>query len=126
MILPIFLLACGMRWGRRDRSSLGVSSRSMMMAFGRTLSPREGLSTHSRPMVETTLIEACSLGKCYRVYNRPLDHLKEVLSLGRKCFSQEFWALRDVSLCIRQGEAWGIIGENGAGKSTLLKLLCGV
>lgn len=37
--------------------------------------------------------------------------------------SEEFWALRDVSLEIQQGEAIGIIGRNGAGKSTFLKLL---
>ena len=72
------------------------------------------------------LIEAHGLGKSYRLYQRHLDRLKEVLWLGRRRFSQEFWALRDVSLQVYRGDAWGIVGENGAGKSTLLKLLCGV
>ena len=34
-----------------------------------------------------------------------------------------FWALKDVSLAVRKGETFGIIGANGAGKSTILRIL---
>ncbi len=76
--------------------------------------------------VPPLLIEARELGKSYRLYPRHLDRLKEVVWLGRRRFSQEFWALRHVSWQVCRGDAWGIVGQNGAGKSTLLKLLCGV
>jgi lipopolysaccharide transport system ATP-binding protein len=38
----------------------------------------------------------------------------------------DFWALKDVSLEVRKGEALGIVGHNGAGKSTMLKHLAGI
>ncbi|HZU99568.1 MAG TPA: ABC transporter ATP-binding protein [Planctomycetota bacterium] len=70
-------------------------------------------------------VKARKLGKKYRLYDRPGDRLRELLSFGRASYHHAFWALQDFDLEVRQGECIGVVGANGAGKSTLLKLLAG-
>lgn len=66
-----------------------------------------------------------SVGKCYHIYDRPSDRLKQMLSFGRHRYYREFWAVHNVSFSIGRGETVGIIGRNGSGKSTLLQMICG-
>ncbi len=70
-------------------------------------------------------IEAQQLGKCYTLFERPADRLKQLLWGRWRTYGREFWALRDVNLAVRPGEVVGLVGRNGAGKSTLLQLVCG-
>ena len=71
-------------------------------------------------------ISVKNLTKLYKLYNKPIDRLKEALSPFRRKYHRNFTALNDISFDIKKGETIGIIGKNGSGKSTLLKLLTGV
>jgi ABC-type polysaccharide/polyol phosphate transport system ATPase subunit len=68
-------------------------------------------------------IEFERVSKSYPVYGSPKDRLKELLTLNRKSFHTDFWALREVSFSIGRGETFCVIGENGSGKSTLLQIV---
>lgn len=66
------------------------------------------------------------LNKMYKLYDKPMDRLKESLGLSRKKKYREHYALQDVSFDVPKGEMVGIIGTNGSGKSTILKIITGV
>lgn len=73
-----------------------------------------------------TVIKVENLSKVYKLYNKPIDRLKESLNPFKKKYHHDFYALKDINFEIKKGEAVGIIGKNGSGKSTLLKILTGV
>ena len=68
-------------------------------------------------------VEAVS--KQYRIYDRPVDRLKESLTRGRWRTHREFWALSNITFEVEAGTTAGIIGPNGSGKSTLLQIVTG-
>jgi ABC-type polysaccharide/polyol phosphate transport system ATPase subunit len=74
-------------------------------------------------MSNKVAIELKNIGKKYNVTHQEPFLVK--IALSRKP-RRDFWALRNVSLTINQGDRVGIIGSNGAGKTTLLKIIAGI
>ena len=107
----------------------GYTAHDLSSSNGRTLDKFEKQGTHTAEFA----ICVQNISKCYQIYNRPEDRLKQSVYprlqrfFGKKIkqYSNEFWALKDVSFTVKKGETVGIIGRNGSGKSTLLQIICG-
>lgn len=74
----------------------------------------------------TYVIQCENVSKRYSLYQKRSDRLRETLSVRKKVYHTDFYALNDITFHVSKGECVGIIGKNGSGKSTLLKLLTGV
>jgi ABC-type polysaccharide/polyol phosphate transport system ATPase subunit len=70
-------------------------------------------------------ISVSAVSKMYRVYEKPMHRLKQIVWPSKSTSAHDFWALRDVTFDVRKGETVGIVGRNGSGKSTLLQIICG-
>ena len=77
-------------------------------------------------MAKDIAISVNDVSKMYKLYDNPMDRLKESLGLSRKKKYKEHYALNHVSFQVHKGETVGIIGTNGSGKSTILKIITGV
>jgi ABC-2 type transport system ATP-binding protein len=72
-------------------------------------------------------VDVRNVSKRFRLAHGQYNTVKErLIHGGRRKSTEDFWALRNVSLTIREGETVGILGRNGSGKSTMLKCICGV
>ena len=74
------------------------------------------------------VLKVDKVGMRFNLMEKKVDNFKEffIKLLKNEIRYQEFWALKDISFKLKEGDRLGILGLNGAGKSTLLKIIAGV
>ena len=71
-------------------------------------------------------IQVNHISKVFKMYDSPMDKMKEAFSISGKIRHIDFYAITDLSFHVKKGEILGIMGRNGSGKSTLLKMITGI
>ena len=79
-------------------------------------------------MKDDIMVSVDKVSMRFNLGQEKIDSLKEyvIKFLKNQLLFKEFWALNDISLEVKKGEVFGIVGYNGSGKSTLLKIIAGV
>ena len=76
--------------------------------------------------MDDKIIEVKDVRKVYPLYDKPSLRLREAMSVTKKNYHSDYFALDRINMDVYRGECVGIIGTNGSGKSTLLKIITGV
>ncbi len=84
-----------------------------------SFAPVQDVDLSTGPVV----VSCDGVSKQFRLFREKNNSLKATILRGRRAIVEEFWAMRDVTFDVHQGETFGLIGENGSGKSTTLKCL---